>query len=101
MASPCAGRGFSALPLLTSASAKPHPLSYDHTPFHRDMAQGLGKVDEVHRDRDDSPSLSTTHTDGCPEDALFPKRGAATLLFTDCLNTKVKPKPDNSDQHTL
>lgn len=97
------GRGFSALPLLTSAatSIKPHPPLPDHTPYHRDIAQGLGKVDELHRDRERSPSLSTSFsnvTDGCPEDALFPPKrgGAATLFLGDCLNTKVKPKQDQT-----
>ena len=93
------GRGFSALPLLTSATTKPH-LSH-HTPYHRDMAQGLGKVDEVHRNRETSPaafSMSNVTDGGCPEDALFPgkKSGAATLFLGDCLNAKIKPKPDQT-----
>lgn len=104
MANP--GRGFSALPLLTSAAASsskslPVPGTHqaDHAPFFRDMAQGLGKLQESQRDgrggSSSQGSLAEQSTDGCPEDALFPPKrgGAATLFLGDCLGAN-KPKQD-------
>ena len=90
-----AGRGFSALPILTAAASsggsasKPH-LPHDHTP-------NL-KLDES--SREGSPSVSGSQsTDGCPEDALFPgkKGGAAKLFLGDCLGVKSKPDQTRSN----
>lgn len=89
-----AGRGFSALPILTSAAVASKPHLTDHTPFHKDPAQAT-RYNEFPREGSPSSSVGQS-TDGCPEDALFPgkRSGAASLFLGDCLNAK--PKQDQT-----